>query len=320
MGMKLIIALGLVLASSAMLLTVPAFAGPIFPTRGFLLNPKWYAKTDTTSVFDHAGYWAQVQRGFGSDSDRWGWSVSMGAIWEFARWDGDKSLLGYTGMELLANTHNDIDFKPRGAMWEEGLVYAVHESSKFDWQIGTIYRCRHDLDNIDPNGYSDINQQRTLIYCSLSGKAIWTSDDLFGLPMPTTAWLHGDAYLVREDYRIPTSDNGIGPNFQNLAWSFGEAFQSKLVQWQASSLYFMLNTDFTAFGRDSGFISRFGSISKFTFDGHAELGYEFHGRQGRIQFYAGWEHWEDDGQTPIPSNTQYALLGIRVTGADLVAF
>ncbi len=300
--------------------SLAAFAGPIFPTRGFLLDPKWTGKTDTTSIFDHASYWAEVQHGFNSDSDRWAWSVSMGGIWEFARWSGERSLFAFTGMELTANNHNDIDFKPRGAMWEEGLVYAVHESSEFDWQIGTIYRCRHDIDNIDPQGYSDINQQRTLIYCSLSGKAIWNSNKLMGMNMPTTAWLHGDAYLVREDYRIPSTDYGMGTSFQDLAWSVGPAFQSKLVQWNTSSLYLMANVNFTAFGNDSGFISRFGAVSKLTVDTHAEIGYEFHGREGRMQIYAGWEAWEDDGQTPIPRNTQYALLGIRVTGSELVSF
>ena len=315
MGMKLFIAISLTL-----LFTRCAIAGPIFPTRGFLLHPQWHGKTDTTSTFDHAGYWAQVQRGFGSDSDRWGWDITMGAIWEFARWGGDKSLLAYTGMELLANTHNDIDFKPRGALWEEGLVYAVHENSSFDWQLGTIYRCRHDIDNIDPNGYSDINQQRTLIYCSLSGKALWTSPHLLGMNIPTTAWLHGDAYLVREDYRIPASDDHIGTDFQNLAWSIGPAFQSKLLEWHASSMYLMVNADFSAFGRDSGFLSRFGSIATLAVDSHAELGYEFQGRAGRMQFYAGWESWHDDGQTPLPRNARYVLLGIRTTGTDVVSF
>ncbi len=302
-----------------------ASAGPIFPTRGFLLEPKWTGKTDTNSIFDHAGYWAEVQRGFGSDSDRWAWAISMGAIWEFARWGGDKSLFAFTGMELLANNHNDIDFKPRGAIWEEGLVYAVHEnsddrSSTFDWQLGTIYRCRHDLDNIDPDGYSDINQQRTLIYCSLSGKAIWSSDKPLGLNSPTMAWLHADAYLVREDYRIPSTDYGAGTNFQDLAWSVGPAFQSKLVQWNTTSLYLMANLNFTAFGSDSGFLSRFGTIAKIATDIHAEIGYEFHGREGRMQLYAGFEQWQDDGETPIPRDAKFALLGIRVTGAELVAF
>ncbi|HEY3876878.1 MAG TPA: hypothetical protein VGM92_15535, partial [Candidatus Kapabacteria bacterium] len=163
-----------------------ALAGPVFPTRGFLLDPKWTGKVDTNSAFDHAAYFAELQRGFGSDSDRWAWSVTMGAAWEFARWGGNKSLLAFTGMELIANNHNDIDFKPRGAMWEEGLFYTVQQDTSFDWQIGTIYRCRHDLDNIDPDGYSDIDQQRTLIYCSLSGKAIWKSEKLLGMNCPTT--------------------------------------------------------------------------------------------------------------------------------------
>jgi hypothetical protein len=323
-----------ILLSAGMLLDIStAVAGPAFPTRGFLIAPKWdtaalgtivpkpgRTAADTTSVFDHAGYWAQVQRGFGSDSDRWGWSVTMGGIFEFARWSGNKSLFGFTGMELTANTHNDISFKPRGATWEEGLMYAVHENSNFDWQIGSIYRCRHDLDNIDPAGYSDINQQRTIIYCSLSGKAIWSSPQLFGMNMPTTAWLHADAYLVREDYRIPESDNDSGTNFKNIAWSFGPSFHSELAEWGRNNLYLTVFTNLTSFGRDTGFTNRFASISKLTFDDHLELGYEFHGRVGRIQFYAGWEQWQDDGQTPIPRDSKYAILGIRVTGVDMVRF
>ncbi|HEY3876701.1 MAG TPA: hypothetical protein VGM92_14595, partial [Candidatus Kapabacteria bacterium] len=127
-------------------------------------------------------------------------------------------------------------------------------------------------------------------------------------------------YLVREDYRIPGLDNNIGTNFQDLAWSLGPAFQSKLIVWQHSSLYAMANVDFTAFGRDSGFISRFGSISKLAVDSHAELGYELHGNAGRIQFYVGWESWQDDGQTPIPRNANSVLLGVRTTGTELIDF
>jgi hypothetical protein len=302
------------------LFSVAAFAGPIFPTRSFLMQPRWDAKTDTNSIFDHASYWAQLQRGFNSDSDRWGWSVSMGAIFEFARWHGNESLFGFTGMELLADTHNDISFKPQGAMWEEGLVYAVHESDNFDWQLGMLYRCKHNIDNSDPQQYSQVDEQRTLIYCSLSGKAIWTSEKLFGMHLPTTAWLHGDAYLIREDYRLPQTDDGIGTEFNHLAWSAGEAFQTKIFEWNAHSVYLMLNTDFSAFSYNTGFLNRFGSIAQITFDDHAELGYEFHGRMGRMQLYAGWEQWQDDGQTPIPRNAQFALLGIRMTGADMVTF
>src|SRR5207249_2000646 len=147
---------------------------------------------------DRAGYWAQLHRGFGSDSDRWGWSVSMGAIWEFARFGGNRSLFAITGMELIADTHNNITFNPHGAVWEEGIVYAEHDRS-LDWQLGAMYRCRHDIDNGDPNQYSDVFGGRTLIYCSLAGKAIWKSDKLFGLNIPTKAWLHADAYMIRED-------------------------------------------------------------------------------------------------------------------------
>jgi hypothetical protein len=303
------------------LYALTATAGPIVPTRGFLMQPRWDRKTDTTTVFDRAGYWAQVQRGFGSDSDRWGWSATMGAIFEIARWQGNKSLVGFTGTELTADTHSDIDFRPRGIVWTEGIFYAVHETSSFDWQLGAFYNCRHDVDNGDPGQYSDVGGQRTLIYCSLGGKTIFQSEKLFGLPFPTTAWLHADLYTIGEDYRLPKIDSSIGTNFSNLAWSFGESLQTKFAEWGRNSVYFMLNTDFTAFSHNnSGFFQKFVSVAQTTFDDHIELGYEFHGREGRIQMYAGWEQWQDDGQTPIPRDANYALLGIRVTGADLVTF
>jgi len=295
-------------------------AGPVWPTRSFLVQPTWDGHADTTSLFGHGGYWAQVQRGFGSDSARWAWDITMGAIFEFARWNGDKSLFGFSGMELTADLNDAIDFRPRGAFWHEGLVYAAKESSDFEWQVGTIYTCRHDIDNGDPGQYSDVFGERTLIYGSLSGKAIWTSDRLLGLAVPTVAWLHGDLYYLGEDYRLPRSDEHLGTDFQAIEWSFGEAFQSKLANWNASSLYLMVFTDFTAFGRDTNFFGRFSHIAKVTFDGHAELGFEFHGVAGRMQVYAGWEHWEDDGAVPIPRNAQFLLAGIRITGTDLIRF
>ncbi len=304
----------------AIFVTIPAMAGPIIPTRGFLIAPAWSSQTDTTSILGHGSYWAQVQRGLKSDSERWAWEITMGAIFEIARWNGNRSLFAFTGMELTADLNDAIDFRPRGAFWHEGLVYAAHENPAFDWQLGLIYTCRHDIDNGDPGQYSNVGGERTLIYGSLSGKAIWKSDKLFGLYIPTTAWLHGDAYLVGEDYRLPRTDAFRGTDFQEIAWSVGPAFQSRLVQWKQSSVYFELNTDFTAFGNDTGFFSRFRSISTLTFDDHAELGFEFHGAASRMQLYAGWEQWQDDGETPIPRNARYALLGIRVTGIDMMAF
>ena len=244
----------------------------------------------------------------------------MGAIIEFARWNGTHSLFGFTGMELTADLNDAIDFRPRGAFWHEGLVYAVHQSPSFDWQLGLVYTCRHDIDNGDPGQYSNVGGERTLIYGSLSGKAIWKTPSLFGLQIPTTAWLHGDAYLVGEDYRLPRTDAFIGSDFQEIAWSAGPAFELKLARWSNSSIYLEFNGDFTAFGNDTGFFSRFRSISTLAFDGHAEVGYEFHGPASRMQLYAGWEQWQDDGATPIPRNAQFSLLGIRMTGVDLVSY
>ena len=300
------------------LFPIVTFAGPVWPTRGFLMQPKWTGKVDTNSVFDHGGYWANVARGFNSDSDRWAWDISMGAIFEFARWGDDKALVAFTGMELTADLNDAIAFRPRGAFWHEGIFFAEQSSNTFEWQAGTIYTCRHDIDNGDPGQYSDVFGERTLIYCSLSGKAIWNTDKLLGLNSPTTAWLHGDFYLIGEDYRLPRYEQGVGTDFQAIQWSVGPAFQSKFAQWERSSLYLEANANYTAFGKDT--LNRFKAIKQITVDAHTELGYEIHGRAARIQFYLGWDQWQDDGAVPIPRNAQYVSIGVRTTGTDLVSF
>ena len=308
---------------SAILLTVNAAvaaAGPVFPTRGFLIEPAWSSHSDTVALLGEAGYWAQVQRGFASDSERWAWDITMGAIFEIARWNSDRaSLLAFSGMELTADLNDAIDFRPRGAFWHEGLLYSVHQPKSFDWQLGLIYTCRHDVDNGDPGQYSNVGGERTLIYGSLSGKAIWALEKPFGLNVPSKAWLHGDAYLVGEDYRLPRSDAFTGTDFQEIAWSFGPGIESKLAHWPEASVYLEAFANLTAFGNDTGLINRYSAISRFTFDAHIELGFEFRGTASRAQLYAGWEQWQDDGETPIPHNARYAMLGIRVTGVDLVS-
>jgi hypothetical protein len=303
-----------------------AIAGPVFPTRGFLISPRWTGKVDTTPVFDHASYFAELQRGIGSDSDRWGWSISMGAIWEFARWGGNKSLIAFSGMELTADTHNDISFNPRGAFWEEGLLYCVQGENGIDWSVGSIYRCRHDIDNADPAQYSGFNQGRTLIYCSLKGIVnAWTKESKYfqNYPskwmLPDLASFRGDFYLIREDYRIPAIDTEQ-PNYSYLIGTLGAQLKWNLKQWEKSALYFSYGLNFSYFSNNRGFWSRFSYLAEITKDSRGELGYTYEGRAGRIQIYGGYESWEDDGQVPTPRNASYATLGVRVTGSDLVTY
>jgi hypothetical protein len=296
----------------------PLLAGPIFPSRGFLMHPRWDGP-DSTIIFGHSGFYSGITRGLGSDSDRWGWTIQIGAILEFARWDGNKSLFAFSSNEIIADTHSDIDFNPRGAIWEEGLQYSVHESSRLDWDAGMIYRCRHDIDNADPEQYNGIGAQRTLIYCSAMGRLLWRLDST-SVALPITAWLRSDVYAIEEDYRLPYSDGHVGTSFDKLAWSLQPGILAKLITWNASSIYLFGHATLSAFGSDTGFMQRWKSIDRLTLDAHVEAGYEFHGLASRLQLFAGFEQWQDDGQTPIPRDSRQVLIGFRLVGTEFSAW
>ncbi len=291
-------------------------AGPIFPTRGILLAPKWYEKTDTNSTLDHAGFWATIARGIGSDEDRFGWSVTTGAVIEFARWSGTSSLFAFGGMELVSDTRNDISFNPRGAFWEEGVMFA-RTTPKFDWELGLVYRCRHDVDNGDTRETIGALEQRTLIYGSLSSKIISGPTDILNLHTHTTGWLRGDAYLFREDDRLPINSQGSSTtDFNKLAWTIGGGAKTHLLNLGDNFLYAEAEVNFSAFGKSAGFISRYTEIGTIATDLYGEVGYETSGRVGRLQLFINGTSFTDDGSTPVARNSQFIGLGIHLTAVD----
>ena len=305
---------------AAMILLVcrPAIAGPIFPTRGLLIAPKWRGVCDTSTTLDAVGFWSTINRGFNSDQDRFGWAVITGAMVEIARWNGTSSLFALGGVELDADTRNDISFNPRGAFWEEGVMFA-HQGTKYDWQLGAIYRCRHDVDNGDPRETIGAFEQRTLIYGSLSARIIGHPTDLFGTRSQTTGWLRGEAYLFREDDRIPLADEGTGrTDFRNIAWTLGGGIKTHVLNLGQNFLYAEGEVNFSCFGKRSGFFERFQRVGTIAEDLYGEIGYETEGNAGRLQLFVSGTSFNDDGSTPAPRDSKFIGVGMHLSGIEFV--
>jgi hypothetical protein len=299
-----------------------ATAGPVFPTRGILIHPRWgNSKADTTEFLGAMGGWGSVYHGFNSTGDEFGWSIDLGALFEIARWGEHGSLLALTDMELDARTNNDIYFNPRTGFWEEGLFFASRVEN-FDWQFGYLHRCRHDIDNGDTNEYQTRPPQRTLIYGSLSTKVIFKPFQLFHsndtTNFKTLAWLTGDLYVFKEDYRQPSSANGLQPNYHNILFSLGVNAAIGLFAIGPGQAYLRGGANVSAFGSDGSYFHSFANIQKWTVDGRAELGYQAEGRAARFQLFAGWESFQDDGMNAVPQNSHFTLLGIRLSDTKLM--
>ncbi|HJU75681.1 MAG TPA: hypothetical protein VJ717_18195 [Gemmatimonadaceae bacterium] len=94
-------------------------------------------------------FYGDAQRGFGSTDDELAWNVKLGGVIELYRSRARWSLVGVVGHELTANPFNSIGFNPRGAIWEEQLLF-TQRMHAYDWFVGAFHRCRHEIDNSHP--------------------------------------------------------------------------------------------------------------------------------------------------------------------------
>lgn len=295
-----------------------AVAGPIFPSRNVIILPKWQpeADPDSTALFAANSFWSTVEHGMNSVQDQFGWTIQFGGTVEFVRWGEHASLFAINNMELTADTHNDIHFNPRGAFWEEGVMFARHTKS-LDYELGFIHRCRHDVDNADSAAVFGVGEERTLIYNSLAQRVILGTYNVVDSSVALRPWFKAEEYLVREDYRIPKADSNLGTSFRTLAASLGAGVVIDLYHNASSMIYTRAEILASFFGTTSDFFRRFTTIKTITLDDHVEIGYAFSGKATKLQLFVGWQRFDDDASTPIPKNNEFLSVGFRVTGLDM---
>jgi hypothetical protein len=93
-------------------------------------------------------YFADVQRSSGSAGDDRAWGIRLAGTAEMWRVGRRMSFLISAADEVAANSLKDGGFNPRGISWELGTAI-VRRFTAFDWQIGFVHVCRHEVDNTD---------------------------------------------------------------------------------------------------------------------------------------------------------------------------
>lgn len=303
-------------------------AQPVSPSRGLMIRPTWkpLQSGDSSSGLGEFGGWGSVFHGFNSASDAFGWGIDIGVAIELYRWSQVSSLTGISDMELTANTKNDIHFHPRGGIWEEGLLY-THRAESYDWQIGYLHRCRHDVDNGENGEYTQSPLERLLIYGSLISRfyfdPIYLGPHLGVDPQqPKEAqikpWIAGDLYVIREDYRQPGIDTGFGANYKNILFTLSAGANVTLARLGSGVVYSHGGIGVTAFGTGGSFFKKFSTIKSVSLDGNVELGLTVEGNAAIFDIYLGYQGMSDDGTNPLPQSSKFFLLGIRLRAPSLV--
>jgi hypothetical protein len=287
-----------------LLLASASLAGPIVPSRSFILAPKMREKADTTKgvkFLRQNGLWGNLARGYGSTDERYAWSVSFGGIIQFAEWE-NSSIYLQGDADVLADTYNDISFNPRTIFWTEGIMYGMRLGEKNDLHVGYIHRCKHDIDN-SGNNVVGANEERTLIYGSLQGKFI--SRDF----IPTGNFLYDaadfyaalDYYLVKQDYRIPQEFTDSGNSVEDLNFS--------LIL--STKIHFTTIGDALLYSRVAFTFSGYNWFDNVVTDARGEFGVELKGEGTTMDVYVGIEGLKDDMTRPAPVESNYYYLGFR---------
>jgi hypothetical protein len=284
-----------------------ALRAQMIVTRNLMLT----ALDDSTGAgqfLPHAQFSAEVQGGFGSARGEQAWNIKLGGLLEFYRWGTRSALIGLAGHELTANPYNNISFNPRGAFWEESVLFLTRRAA-LDWHLGGFFRCRHELDNAEPPsnrvaraGYTPTS--RLVILSGVQG-GITSRELTITRRTSLRGFLRVEWYAFTSDERTPQATEG--PVWED---AFGTTFLGG--RWR-----YEITPSLTTYARAWGSVMYFARDRSGAAGIHPELnarlesGLRAAGARGGMDFYAAVERFFDDLSRPAPQRSTVLYIGVR---------
>lgn len=252
----------------------------------------------------------EAQRGFGSSADELAWDIRFIGLLELWRWRNDQSrrdapyntLIAVVGHQLNANSYNSIGFNPRGAAWEENLLFVRHHRT-FAWHVGAFHRCRHEIDNTHAPDESrqDPGYEPTERLLSLTGfqAGLTTMSDSSGV-WRWRSTLRIERYATTTDNRIPR--NVVQPYWKDAVASVAGAAQVSRPAGDRRRLYAGVWGSAMLFSND-------GTTVEPTWRG--EIGVQASGHRGGVSLFTAYERTFDDVSRPTPQRSSVVAVGLR---------
>lgn len=278
------------------------------PDRMYVFNPLFntanHAPVNETQYINSAGGWGE----FGAyrierDAEH-NWYIKLGSFIEFFRTGESKSFAFISNVEFVANPDNDIRFKPRALIWEEGFVYTGKTESYF-WQIGYFHRCKHDLDMYF------YRKQRAMIFGSIQSKFIFPLDFLNEKDNALFS-IRGELYTIRQDERFPSYWMDHSYNWNQLIGTAGFNFNfTKEISPQYFNYYFNSYFHVNLFSSYDGYLSRFKDVNRATLNGGISAGIAIRGN-AEFRIGLGYEYLSDTSINPFPEPAHLVSIGVTV--------
>lgn len=283
-----------------------SLSAQILPSRNLSATP--LADTGgVTGVMARSHFSGELMRGGGSAGEDRAWDATIGGFADLYRGGGGGALRARFHEEMLANTHNNINFKPRSIQFEENLSGVFHART-FDWEAGLTYRCKHDIDNTEsPNSsvmptIDSMPLERVVILGGLFG-VIVPAPVALSPRVTLTGFARADYYVVHSDRRAPPGATEAG-----MLWSDvrGSAMLDARLDYAVPGR----RTIYSSAGIAPVFA--LGGTPRMNANMRAEAGMHIPGTVGAIDFFVSYEHLFDDLSMPTPRTSNVVSAGMRV--------
>jgi hypothetical protein len=263
-------------------------------------------------------YFADIQRSTGSAGDDRAWGIRLAATGEVWRTSRATSFLISAADEVAANAApKDGGFNPRGISWELGAA-VVHRFAAFDWQVGFVHVCRHEIDNSDhpelPTPPDYVPTKRTMSVNGPRSSLILRPAGLgsvLGRRIRVRGVIAGESYHHKWDgRRAPDTTAAMGAD----SWIQARGAASGAVRveaevWRRSTL----------FVRGSGIGVFFRSAPGYPISApvrsnqRVEAGWRAPGGGAALELYVASERLFDDVMTPTPRPSRMTGVGLRLS-------
>jgi hypothetical protein len=251
-------------------------------------------KYDSTStLFPISAFWGEMQKGFESAGESMNSNIRFGGLFSFYRWEN--TALDFTlSFELTADPYNDIAFNPRSARWQEELFLASNTSYGVI-SYGLMHRCKHEIDNFDPDDAS--TQNNTFRVLLTTGPFVSFQNKIEENNWLLSYFARGDWTIMKGDYRY--EDNNQSPDWENLIGEISGGFLFEFKTFKYANLYSRNWINMLLFQESAEFNYR------------SELGFVFQQKKNKMSTYIAYEHLFDDLMLNIPRNSNVIYIGFR---------
>ncbi|MFN2566595.1 MAG: hypothetical protein ABR499_16485 [Gemmatimonadaceae bacterium] len=263
-------------------------------------------------------YFADVQRSSGSAGDDRAWGIRLAGTAEVWRVRRGTSILVSAADEVAANSLKDGGFNPRGISWELGLAI-VHRFAAFDWQVGFVHICRHEIDNTDhpriqatPPDY--VPTERTM---SANGPRAAMILRPTGLGSVLGRRIHLRAVVAAESYHHKWDGRAAADTTASMAfdsWMRAQGAASAAVRLEAEawrrSAVFVRASGIGVFFRAA---PNHPVTAAMRGNHRLEAGWRMPGTGAAMEIYLATERLFDDIMMPDPRPSTMTGIGIRLS-------